>query len=360
MDRWKVFPLSSLLAIVLVLVGCSSADAGKMKEGGEVTITVASGFPKNHGNNDGLWIFLEELEKNAPWITIDYKGGPEVMAPNLLIEGVSGGIFDIGMLPGDYYVDQIPAMEIARFTPYTPMEERERGIVEIYDEIHREQLGITYLGRAAAGMPQLVLTRRELEGLNFHGEAYRTSSATSDIIHRLNGVPVDLPGNEVYAALERNVVSGVTWAAVGPSSLGVDEVVEYHMAPRFYESLANLVMNERSWEQLDMRTQKAISDTIAEVEGDIYAHYLKTTIEETRSWEEKGVKELPMSEEDSLALIELAYGEVWDELDWERILEASPAAAQLREAYDVPVEDLSRVPSGASVRDTEELLEALA
>ncbi|OKX85200.1 hypothetical protein AKL15_11220 [Corynebacterium glutamicum] len=347
--------LPALLTFSLLLTGCAASTNDNTDSAeSNVTISVASGFARNHSNNDGFWMFVDRLEENAPWITLDFKGGPEVMASNLLIEGVAAGVFDIGVLPGDYYVDQIPAMELARFTPYTPMEERENGVVGIYDEIHRDQLGITYLGRTVAGMPQVILSRREITELDLHGDSYRTSSATSGMINSLHGIPVDLPGNEVYTALERNVVSGATWASVGPSSLGLEGVVSYDVAPRFYESVANMVMNERSWDQLDERTQDALVNTLAEVEPEIFKYYLSKTIDETEQWHDAGVKESRLSEEDSKTLLEIAYVDAWEELDWDRILSTSPAAARLRDAYDKDVEELGfdRVPGGSFIDDT--------
>lgn len=358
---WKS-TLLALIAVPLMITGCSpSATNQSASPDGEVVLTLASAFPRNHSNNEGLFMFVEELEKNAPWITVDFKGGPEVMAPNLLIEGVAAGMFDLGTLPGDYYVDQIPAMELARFTPYTPMEERENGVVGIYDEIHRDQLGVKYLGRAVAGIPQVILSRSRIDSLDLRGESYRTSSATSNVIRAMNGVPVDLPGSEVYAALERNVVTGATWAAVGPSSLGLDGVTRYDIAPRFYESVANVVMNEKSWDALDERTRAALTDTLAEVEPKLFAHYLSTSLEETESWHANGVEEAPLDDDTAKQLLELAYVDGWDNLDWDRILSTSPAAADLRDAYDTTDEELdfSRVPSGAFIADTEKLLEEI-
>lgn len=358
-SRWKI-ALSAVLAIPLMATGCTNASQGTSSDD-QVTLTLASAFPRNHSNNQGLFKFIERLEENADWIQVDFKGGPEVMAPNLLIEGIAAGVFDIGSLPGDYYVDQIPAMEMARFTPFTPMEERENGVVEIYDEIHRDQLGIKYLGRSVAGIPQVILSRTKIEDLNLRGGSYRTSSATSNVIRSMNGVPVDLPGSEVYAALERNVVSGATWASVGPSSLGLDGVTHFDLAPRFYESVANVVMNERSWNNLDDRTQQAITNTLSEVEPEIFAHYLETSIKETQSWHDNGVETAPLSDENAIKLLEIAYIDGWKNLDWERILSTTPAADQLRDAYDTSSEQLSfnRVPSGAFISDTEKLLKEI-
>lgn len=354
---------ATLLTIPLALAGCAPNEPPEAaaSEREPVTLTLATSFNENHSNNDGVWMFIENLEENAPWITVDYKGGPEVMAPNVLIEGVSAGVFDMASMPGDYYVDQLPAMEVPRFTPYTPMEEREQGITEIYDEIHRDQLGITYLGHTVSGMPQVLLVDSPITEADLQGRSIRTSSATSGLVQSINGVPVDLPGGEVYTGLDRGVVSGASWAAVGPSSLGLHEVVGYHLAPRFYESLANLTMNESTWENLDRETQQALTETMAETEPEIFQHYLRKSVTETQEWEDAGVEETTLSPEETQRILELAYYEDWERLDWDSIIDATPAAADLKAAYEEGITgDLADVvPGGSTIEQTKELINAL-
>lgn len=354
---------ATILVAPLVLAGCTSSEPPESEAAARepVTLTLATSFNQSHSNNDGVWMFIDNLAEKAPWITIEYKGGPEVMAPNVLIEGISAGVFDMGSMPGDYYVDQLPAMEVPRFTPYSPMEERERGITEIYDEIHRDQLGITYLGHTVSGMPQVLLVDTPVTEADLSGKSMRTSSATSGIVQALGGVPVDLPGAEVYTALERSVVSGATWAAVGPSSLGLQEVVGYHISPRFYESLANLTMNESTWESLDQETQQAITETMAETEPEIFQHYLKKSVTETQEWEDAGVQETVLTPEATERVLEMAYYDDWERLDWESIIDINPAAADLKRAYEEGITgDLSQiVPGGSSMEQTNELIDAL-
>jgi len=361
MLSWSGPRLAGVLAAALVLTGCSfsSQAASEASKREEVTLTLATGFNETHSNNAGIWMFIENLQENAPWITVDYKGGPEVMAPDVLIEGVSAGIFDMASLPGDYYVDQLPAMEVPRFTPYTPMEERELGITEIYDQIHRDQLGVTYLGHTVSGMPQVMLVDAPITEANLQGKSIRTSSATSSLIQSINGIPVDLPGDEVYTGLERRVVSGATWAAVGPSSLGLQEVVNYHAAPRLYESLANLTMNEKTWADLDSESQDAISETMAETESEIFEHFLNASVAETQEWEDAGVQETTLPPDEAQEFLEQAYYDDWERLDWEEIIEATPAAAELKQAYEEGFTgDLSEVvPGGSRVDRTRELIE---
>lgn len=361
MRRMHQAPVAGIAVIMLLLAGCASTEeeASHVDGPAPVTLTLSSSFATSHTNNDGLWMFVENLEEAAPWITVDFKGGPEVIHPNLLIEATSAGVVDMAHLPGDYYVNQLPAMDVPKFSPFTPMEERENGIREIYDDIHRDQLGLTYLGHTVSGMPQVILVDSPLQEANLLGKSIRTSTATSYMVERLGGIPVDLPGGEVYTALERSVVDGATWASVGPSSLGLQEVVSYDVAPRFYESVANLVMYEQTWEELDPETQAAITDTIVETEAEVFRHYLQTNLEETEQWRETGVEQNQLPEEATQQLLELAYHDAWEDLDWDSIIAATPDAERLKTAYEGEFTgDLTEVvPGGYNAEATRRILE---
>lgn len=363
MRRMSKAPVAGIAATMLVLTGCTAPQEEAAPSDGPapVTLTLSSSFATTHTNNDGLWMFVENLEENAPWITVDFKGGPEVIHPNLLIEATSAGVVDMAHLPGDYYVNQLPAMDVPRFTPFTPMEERENGVREIYDDIHRDQLGLTYLGHTVSGMPQVILVDSPIDDVDLRGKSIRTSAATSYVVESMGGVPVDLPGGEVYTALERSVVDGASWSSVGPSSLGLEEVVDYDVAPRFYESVANLVMYERTWENLEPETQRAITDTIVETEPQVFRHYLQTNLDETDQWREAGVERNELPDQASQRLLEIAYQDAWDDLDWDSIITATPDAERLKAAYEREFTgDLTEVvPGGSNAEATQRILKEM-
>src|SRR5699024_8470573 len=226
---------------------------------------------------------------------------------------------------------------------------------------HRNQLGVTYLGRTTAGMPQILLSDATVIEADLERKSIRTSAATSTVVQAINGVPVDLPLGETYTSLERGVVSGASASAVGPSSLGLQDVVDYYIAPRFYESVANLVMSEDTWESLDRKSQQAITETIAESESEIFEHYLKMSVAETEVMEEAGVQETRLSDEGAQTMLEAAYYESWHSLNWDSIIGSTPAAAELKEAYEEGITgDLTEVvPGGSSIEQTNNKIEAL-
>ena len=343
---------ATLLALSLLTSCASSPQQDEMVDGHQkVVLDFASAFPSSHPLNAGLWMLTDELEKSAPWIELRFRGGPEMMAPNLLIEGVSAGVVDGASLPGDYYVDQLPAMEIPRFTPFTPSEERAKGLVGIYNDIHREQLGVTYLGHSISGMPQVIMLKDKMASASMAGKAIRTSSATSGIVEALGGIPVDLPSSEIYTGLERSVVDGASFSSVGPAALGLPNVVKYDISPRFYESVGNIVINDATWDGLDAATQQALQTAMATVEPKIFDHFVGEAAKETKSWHQEGVQENVLPPQDAQKLLEVAYRKNWEELDWKRILSTSPEAQKVRDIYQPEFSgDLSDVvPAGTGV-----------
>lgn len=347
-----------LTAATLALSACSASGSNPASNEDEhepVTLSFVTAFPKTSENNDGFFMFVDALKEKAPWVTIEYKGGPEVMAPDLLIEGVNSGAIDGAHLPGDYYVNQLPVMEIARFTPFTPSQERENGITELYQSAH-DSLGVHYLGHTNSGMPQVFLVQDKMSAPDFDGHAIRVSPATTSIVNSLNGTPVALPGGEIFSALERGVVKGTSWSSIGVTSLGLETEVNYDLAPRFYESLANTVINKDKWDSLDAETQEALTETMVEIEPEIFDYYQKAIKTEAKKWSDAGIETIEFTDADAQKILETAYVDAWGALKWDEIVAATPEAQLIRdkfeESYDL--DDLSKaVPGGTVIEPSE-------
>ncbi|MDJ0347936.1 TRAP transporter substrate-binding protein DctP [Cryobacterium sp. PH29-G1] len=355
--RTKGTIAATLLATAaLALSACSApASTGGNGDAGSdghtpVTLSFVTAFPETSQNNDGFFMFVDKLKEKAPWVTVEYKGGPEVMAPNLLIEGVSSGAIDGAHLPGDYYVDQLPVMEIARFTPFTPSEERENGITEQYQSAH-DTLGVHYLGHTNSGMPQLIFVQDKMSKPDFEGRAIRVSSATSNMVLALNGNPVALPGGEIFSALERGVVKGSSWSSIGVTSLGFQTEVKYNLAPRFYESLANTVINKDKWDSLDAETQDAFNEAMIEIEPEIFDYYQTAIKDEARDWRDAGIETIEFDADDTQKMLEIAYVDAWDALKWDDIVAATPEAQVIRDKFEAAYDfdDLSKAVPGGTV-----------
>ncbi|MDN5743753.1 MAG: TRAP transporter substrate-binding protein DctP [Nocardioidaceae bacterium] len=350
----RKYVAAMIAAASTAMAACGGASEGTTNGHENVELTFVTSFPEDHPLNAGFFMFTKELEKRAPWITVNYKGGPETMDPDLMIEGVQSGAVDGASLPGDYYVQQVPSLELARFSPFTPTEEREEGVAQLWEEIH-EQVGLHYVGHSISGIPQTLFLKDKTNGPDFTGLSIRTSSATSNMVKSLGGTPVDLPGGEIYTALERGVIDGSAWTSVGATALGIPKVAKYYVQPRFYDSLANTVINHKTWESLDPATQTAVTETMTDLEPKIFKHFGQVAAKETAGWEDAGVKPLTFTGRDEQKVLSVAYRDAWDSLDWGRISSKGPEAGALRTKFkDAYADDLSSaVPGGTTIAPKE-------
>lgn len=344
---------SMIAALATGAAACGDSGGGTTDGHKNVELSFVTSFAKDHPLNEGFFMFSEELEKKAPWITVKYKGGPETMDPTQMIEGVQSGAVDGAALPGDYYVQQVPALELARFSPFNPQEEREEGVSDLWEKIH-EDAGLHYVGHSISGIPQEIFLNEKVDSPNFKGLSIRTSSATSNMVKALGGTPVDLPGGEIYTALERGVIDGSAWTSVGADALGIPKVAKYYMQPRFYDSLANTVINDTKWKSLDEETQQAITDTMVEMEPKIFEHFGSMAAKETAAWQKAGLKPLNFEGQDEQKILTIAYVDAWDELDWKRISSKGPEAGKMRDKFKAGYgKDLSTVVPGGTTIDPE-------
>ncbi|SDB81919.1 TRAP-type C4-dicarboxylate transport system, substrate-binding protein [Raineyella antarctica] len=342
--------IAALTSVALAACGQSGTSTTANGEHAPVTLSFITGNPEDHPISDGFWMFRDKLAQTAPWVKIDYKGGPEVMAPNLMVEGVQSGAYDGASLPSGYYASQVPAVELARFTPFSPTEERDDGVFDIYAKIHEKQ-GLHLAGRTYAGVPQVILLKDKIDKPDLTGLNLRTSPDASGPVKALGGTPVDMPAGEVYSALERGVIDGATFTSTGVVSLGWQEHLGYYVEPRFYDSVASTVINLDKWDSLDKETQDAITQTMKDVEPEVVKHYQELAAKETKAWQDAGMKQIHFQGADEKKVMDAAYRTSFDALDWKRIAAASPEAEQIRAKYEETYgsKDLVSVVPGSAV-----------
>lgn len=312
----------------------ATGDAAPAEEGSPVTLSLVSSFPRDAGEHEGFWHFAERLEENAPWITLDYRGGPDIMDPLQLVESLQSGAIDMATLPDAYYVQQAPIAELLKFTPYLPGEERENGLFDIYQQWHREALNAHYLGKVFAGVPYQVFTVDPLEEPDLSGRTIRASSGQAALVQGLGGEVVNVPSSEVYTALERGTVDGFGWASVGVAGNSWQDVVGYQIEPRFGEATIPVLINADTWDGLEEVTQQALRDTVIEVEPEIVELYRKLAEEEQQAYLDAGVQPVTFEGEDAARILEINYTDGFDLVGYDSIVDQFPVAEEIRSMYE--------------------------
>ncbi len=212
-----------------------------------------------------IWVDLVE-KKTGGSVTVDYKGGPEVIPATELIEAVRNGVVDIAFTATSWYEALAREMQALSLSELTPWEERENGYFDFFVERHKA-IGVEYLGRWMSEYPFYICTSKEVtSSADLKGMTLRTRAGHLDRFMKslgVNAISVD-PG-EVYSALEKGIVSGFSYTLVGPRAQGWTDYAKYVIDEPFYgKQNATIIANPGSWAKLSPEQQAQIMEATKE------------------------------------------------------------------------------------------------
>lgn len=316
----KVLLIPLVLFFIFIVSGCSTqASKEQAKEPGSkatpVTLKAATAWAKPVAWNDGFWKFYDAVNKNPQAnLKLDWVGGPEAIPPFELIEAVKNGVVDIANIAGAYYVPQLPEADAIKLSPFTPAEERKNGFYDFMNQLHQDKVNAFYLGRSTPGVPYHLYLNKEVSKPDLKGLSIRVTPVYQALVSALGGAPVTISPGEVYTALERGVVQGYGWPAIGIGDFGWDEVTKYVVDPGFYQVDVVILVNRDKWNKLSAEQRKALTETMLAVEQEAAPHYKERIVKDRELISKKGVKVIQFSPEDTKKYVDSAYSAAWEQL----------------------------------------------
>lgn len=325
--KWRYLLVGIIITLAATggLDGCSSGEKqAPQQQAAEkpapVTLKVVTSFALDAIEHDGFRIYVDSLKKKAAdQVKIEIKGGPEAIPPNELAAAVSKGVVDMATLPESYYPHLVPEVRVIKLSPFTDEEERQNGIYELLNKIHQEKLNVYYLGRHIQGVPYHLFSNVKIEKASLQGITLRVSPTYVPLVKALGGQQVNIPGGEVYTAMERNVVKGFGWAGIGVVGSGWHEVTKYEIDPGFYTASTVTLVNLDKWNKLPDNVRKKMTEIKIETDKEVLAHYRDLYQKERAQRQAKGMQVIKLPDEEAKKFLQIAYDTAWQE-----VLETAP------------------------------------
>ena len=119
--------------------------------------------------------------------------------------------------------------------------------------------------------------RKEIKTLaDMKGVKMRIGGFGGRIIERIGGVPQNIPGGDIYPALEKGTIDAAEW--VGPYDdlkLGFHKIAQHYYYPAWWEGGAqlDLFVNTKAWEVLPAVYKAIIESAAAHAHVDVQANY---------------------------------------------------------------------------------------
>jgi TRAP-type mannitol/chloroaromatic compound transport system substrate-binding protein len=213
---------------------------------------------------------------------IEVFAGGELMPGNQVMDAVQKGTVPIGHTTSYYYVGKDPALAFDTAMPFG-MNSRQHaawmlqggGLQLIRDLLAEYNIYNIPCGNTGAQMGGWY--RKEINSLaDMKGLKLRIGGLAGQVMQRLGVLPQQIPGNDLYPALEKGAIDAAEW--VGPyddEKFGFQKVAKYYYTPAWWEGGAQLSMfvNTDEWKKLPKSYQTILEDACAYAHNNMQAAY---------------------------------------------------------------------------------------
>ncbi|WP_111497016.1 MULTISPECIES: TRAP transporter substrate-binding protein [Marinobacter] len=310
--------LAALVAGVLGigLVGCSqeaendSAAANGSSDQAAAPATekqtykwkMVTTWPKNFpGLGTGPEHFADRVRAMTDGqIDITVYGAGDLVPALEVFSAVSQGTAELGHGAGYYWKGKIPAGQFFATVPFGLTAQEYNGWMfhggglELYREAY-EPFGVIPWPGGNTGVQMGGWFNKEINSVeDLNGLKMRIPGIGGDVLEKAGGTPVNLPGGEIFTALQTGTIDATEW--VGPYNdlaFGLHQIAEYYYYPGWHEpgTALETIVNADAYNKLPEHLQAIIDVAAREMNADMLAEFTARNNEALRELvEEKDVK----------------------------------------------------------------------
>ncbi len=245
---------------------------------------MASSFPKSldtiYGAGEALAKRLEQITQGKFQIRV-YAAG-EIVPGLQVLDAVQKGTIECGHSAGYYYVGKNKAFAFDTALPFGLNARQQNswmvagGGLKLTREFFKDYNIVNFPG-GNTGTQMGGWFRKEIKSLaDIKGLKFRTGGFSGRVWERMGGVAANIPGAEIYQALEKGTIDAAEW--VGPYDdlkLGFYKVASNYAYPGFWEGgpQLDLHVNTKAYDALPAEYKAIIEAASAYAHVDMQAKY---------------------------------------------------------------------------------------
>ena len=284
--RKNIIKSNFLFFALLFAISCSDSSNPEQKIDKQKTYnwSLVTTWPKNY---PGLGMAPERLamlvkEMSDGRINITVYGAGEIVPAMGVFDAVSSGSVQMGHSGAYYWKGKIPAAQYFAGVPFG-LNAKEMnawvsrgGGLEIWRELY-EPFNIYPIPCGNTGTQMFGWFNKEINSLDdLKGLKMRIPGVGGEVFKRAGGNPVNIPGGELYTAMQTGTIDAVEW--VGPYNdlaFGFQQVAKYYYYPGWHEpgSMLELLVNDDAWKSLPPDLQAIIETAAKAVNQDLLDEY---------------------------------------------------------------------------------------
>jgi len=250
----------------------------------EQGFTPASSFPKSLDTiYGGAEVFSKAVKAmSGGKFDISVHSAGELMPAFGVVDGVQGGTVEICHTVPYYFFGKNEAFAIGAAIPFGMNSRQMTAWMyqgngrKLMNEFYAKYNMISFAG-GNTGAQMGGWFRKEIKSVDdIKGLKFRIGGFAGRIIERMGGVPQNIPGGEIYQALEKGTIDAAEW--VGPyddQKLGFFKVAPYYYYPGWWEGgpEVDFYINDKAYNALSAENKAIVEAASALAHVDMQAKY---------------------------------------------------------------------------------------
>lgn len=221
-------------------------------------------------------------EASGGRLTVEVFGAGQLVPALGVFDAVSSGSAEMGHSGAYYWKGKIPAVPFFTSVPFGMNAQEVNGWLhyggglELWQELYAP-FDLIPFAAGNTGVQMAGWFNKEINRLeDIKGLKMRIPGLAGEVWNRAGGLAVNIPGGELYTALQTGVIDATEW--VGPYNdlaFGFHQVAKYYYYPGWHEpgSVLELMVNKTAYEGLPEDLQDLIRDTARAVNQDMLDEY---------------------------------------------------------------------------------------
>jgi TRAP-type C4-dicarboxylate transport system substrate-binding protein len=233
--------------MLLTLLACAALPAAAQ----ETTLSAVVFVPRNTTFGEIFVRFVDQVNKEGKGLVqINLRGGPDAIPTFEQGNAVRSGVVDMVSLAPTFYTNVCPECDAQILAPQMTPQLRKTAFWTALQKYTNQKLNAHLLSSYGDGIGFHIWTSKPPQNNSLKGMRLRTTPNYTPLFTTLGVSLVQTAPGEVLTALERGVVEGYGWPAIGMFDLGWGAHTKYRIDPGFYNVIVNVLVNENKWKSL--------------------------------------------------------------------------------------------------------------
>ncbi|PCI48961.1 MAG: ABC transporter substrate-binding protein [Moraxellaceae bacterium] len=215
-------------------------------------------------------------------INIRVYGAGEIVPALEVFDAVSNGVSEIGHSGAYYWKGKIPAAQFFTAIPFGLTAQEINGWLhhggglELWRELY-DDFGLIPMAGGNTGVQMAGWFNKEINSLeDMKGLKMRIPGLGGEVLKKIGGVPVTLPGGELFTALQTGTIDATEW--VGPYNdlaFGLYKAAKYYYYPGWHEpgAMLEFIFNKEKFNALPADLQAILTHACRAVNQDMLDIY---------------------------------------------------------------------------------------